>query len=75
MWKPLPPPTQLLPSLYHLSDGGAAGAGGAIQEQLESMAGEVARVVEEQLQVRRSESRWVLGRSAEAGPVCRPRWR
>lgn len=39
------------------------------------MAGEVARVVEEQLQVRRSESRRVLGRPAEAGPVCRPRWR
>ncbi|XP_022613140.1 F-actin-uncapping protein LRRC16A-like, partial [Seriola dumerili] len=41
----------LLPNLYHLRSGGARGACvGAIQDKLESMAGEVARVMEEQLQ-------------------------
>lgn len=50
-------PMQLLPSLYHLRGCGATAVwGGAIQEQLESMAGEVARVVEEQLQVRAPQS-------------------
>lgn len=53
------PTTQLLPSLYQLGGGGAPGAcGAAIQAQLESMASELARVVEEQLQVR------AAGRSA-----------
>lgn len=46
---------QLLPSLYRLSGGGSRGACiGAIQDKLESMAGEVAAVMEEQLQVRTS---------------------
>ncbi|GLD59505.1 F-actin-uncapping protein LRRC16A-like protein [Lates japonicus] len=41
----------LLPNLYHLRSGGARGACvGAIQDKLESMAGEVARVMDEQLQ-------------------------
>ncbi|XP_071355710.1 F-actin-uncapping protein LRRC16A isoform X2 [Trachinotus anak] len=41
----------LLPNLYHLGRGRAKGACfGAIQDKLESMAGEVARVMEEQLQ-------------------------
>lgn len=44
---------QLLPNLYHLRSSGARGACvGAIQDKLESMAGEVARVMDEQLQVR-----------------------
>lgn len=43
---------QLLPNLYHLRSGGSKGACvGAIQDKLESMAGEVARVMDEQLQV------------------------
>lgn len=47
-----PPSLQLLPNLYHLRSGGSRGACvGAIQDKLESMAGEVARVMEEQLQV------------------------
>ncbi|XP_029919534.1 F-actin-uncapping protein LRRC16A isoform X2 [Myripristis murdjan] len=42
----------LLPNLYHLSSGGSRGpCVGAIQDKLESMAGEVARVMDEQLQV------------------------
>uniref|UniRef100_A0A3B4ZFV6 Leucine-rich repeat-containing protein 16A-like n=1 Tax=Stegastes partitus TaxID=144197 RepID=A0A3B4ZFV6_9TELE len=42
---------QLLPNLYHLRSGGSRGACvGAIQDKLESMAGEVARVMDEQLQ-------------------------
>ncbi|XP_029299531.1 F-actin-uncapping protein LRRC16A isoform X2 [Cottoperca gobio] len=41
----------LLPNLYHLKSGGSSGACvGAIQDKLESMAGEVARVMDEQLQ-------------------------
>ncbi|XP_069371927.1 F-actin-uncapping protein LRRC16A [Paralichthys olivaceus] len=41
----------LLPNLYHLRSGGGSGACvGAIQDKLESMAGEVARVMDEQLQ-------------------------
>ncbi|KAM8767365.1 F-actin-uncapping protein LRRC16A isoform 1-T1 [Acanthopagrus schlegelii] len=41
----------LLPNLYHLRSGGSKGACvGAIQDKLESMAGEVARVMDEQLQ-------------------------
>ncbi|XP_070841371.1 F-actin-uncapping protein LRRC16A [Chaetodon trifascialis] len=41
----------LLPNLYHLRSGGSRGACvGAIQDKLESMAGEVARVMDEQLQ-------------------------
>uniref|UniRef100_A0A3Q3GNC6 F-actin-uncapping protein LRRC16A-like n=1 Tax=Labrus bergylta TaxID=56723 RepID=A0A3Q3GNC6_9LABR len=41
----------LLPNLYHLKSGGSRGACmGAIQNKLESMAGEVARVMDEQLQ-------------------------
>nr|XP_046273541.1 F-actin-uncapping protein LRRC16A isoform X2 [Scatophagus argus] len=41
----------LLPNLYHLKSGGSKGACvGAIQDKLESMAGEVARVMDEQLQ-------------------------
>ncbi|CAB1420744.1 unnamed protein product, partial [Pleuronectes platessa] len=41
----------LLPNLYHLTSGGGRGACvGAIQDKLESMAGEVARVMDEQLQ-------------------------
>ncbi|KAM9339818.1 F-actin-uncapping protein LRRC16A [Symphorus nematophorus] len=41
----------LLPNLYHLRGGGSKGACvGAIQDKLESMAGEVARVMDEQLQ-------------------------
>ncbi|XP_074543313.1 F-actin-uncapping protein LRRC16A-like, partial [Halichoeres trimaculatus] len=41
----------LLPNLYHLRSGGSSGACvGAIQDKLESMAGEVARVMDEQLQ-------------------------
>ncbi|XP_037831643.1 F-actin-uncapping protein LRRC16A isoform X2 [Kryptolebias marmoratus] len=41
----------LLPNLYHLKSGGSKGACvGAIQDKLESMAVEVARVVDEQLQ-------------------------
>ncbi|XP_034535157.1 F-actin-uncapping protein LRRC16A-like isoform X2 [Notolabrus celidotus] len=41
----------LLPNLYHLKSGGSRGACvGAIQDKLESMAGEVARVMDEQLQ-------------------------
>lgn len=44
---------QLLPNLYHLRSSGTRGACvGAIQDKLESMAGEVARVMDEQLQVR-----------------------
>ncbi|KAL7381996.1 hypothetical protein ABVT39_014722 [Epinephelus coioides] len=41
----------LLPNLYHLKSSGSSGACvGAIQDKLESMAGEVARVMDEQLQ-------------------------
>ncbi|XP_075305936.1 F-actin-uncapping protein LRRC16A isoform X2 [Odontesthes bonariensis] len=41
----------LLPNLYHLRSGGSRGACvGAIQDKLESMAGEVASVLDEQLQ-------------------------
>uniref|UniRef100_A0A673BCI2 CARMIL C-terminal domain-containing protein n=1 Tax=Sphaeramia orbicularis TaxID=375764 RepID=A0A673BCI2_9TELE len=40
----------LLPNLYHLRSGGGAFVG-AIQDKLESMAGEVASVVDEQLQL------------------------
>ncbi|KAF0024148.1 hypothetical protein F2P81_022950 [Scophthalmus maximus] len=41
----------LLPNLYHLRSGGGRGACvGAIQDKLESMAGEVSRVMDEQLQ-------------------------
>ncbi|KAI3358213.1 hypothetical protein L3Q82_003211 [Scortum barcoo] len=41
----------LLPNLYHLKSGGSKGACvGAIQDKLESMAGEVSRVMDEQLQ-------------------------
>uniref|UniRef100_A0A8C4IBF9 Leucine-rich repeat-containing protein 16A n=1 Tax=Dicentrarchus labrax TaxID=13489 RepID=A0A8C4IBF9_DICLA len=41
----------LLPNLYHLKSVGSKGACvGAIQDKLESMAGEVARVMDEQLQ-------------------------
>lgn len=47
---------QLLPNLYHLGGASWAGANGSlsnpIQETLESMAGEVTRVVDEQLKVR-----------------------
>lgn len=44
---------QLLPILYHLRSGLSGGmCVGAIQDKLESMAGEVAQVMEEQLQVR-----------------------
>lgn len=47
---------QLLPNLYHVGSTSWAGAGGLlsspIQETLESMAGEVTRVVDEQLKVR-----------------------
>lgn len=46
---------QLLPNLYHVGGASWAGAGGLssspIQETLESMAGEVTRVVDEQLKV------------------------
>lgn len=43
---------QLLPNLYHLRSGVSRGACvGAIQDKLESMAGEVAQVMDEQLQV------------------------
>lgn len=46
---------QLLPNLYHLGGAAWAGANGSlsnpIQETLESMAGEVTRVVDEQLKV------------------------
>lgn len=46
---------QLLPNLYHVGGASWAGAGGSlsspIQETLESMAGEVTRVVDEQLKV------------------------
>ncbi|KAF3706977.1 F-actin-uncapping protein LRRC16A [Channa argus] len=42
---------RLLPNLYHLKNGGSQGAFVcAIQEKLESMAGEVAKVMDEQLQ-------------------------
>ncbi|XP_056876162.1 F-actin-uncapping protein LRRC16A-like isoform X3 [Takifugu flavidus] len=42
----------LLPSLYHLGSGLSGGmCTGAIQDKLESMAGEVAQVMEEQLQM------------------------
>ncbi|XP_030268342.1 F-actin-uncapping protein LRRC16A isoform X2 [Sparus aurata] len=42
----------LLPNLYHLRSGGSKGACvGAIQDKLESMAGEVATVMDEQLQM------------------------
>lgn len=45
----------LLPNLYHLKGGPGGGAGGpcisAIQEKLQATAGEVAAVVEQQLQV------------------------
>ncbi|KAK5910755.1 hypothetical protein CgunFtcFv8_004991 [Champsocephalus gunnari] len=41
----------LLPNLYHLRSGGSSGVCvGAIQDTLESMAGEVSRVMDEQLQ-------------------------
>lgn len=47
---------QLLPNLYHLGGASWAGVNGSlsnpIQETLESMAGEVTRVVDEQLKVR-----------------------
>lgn len=47
---------QLLPNLYHVGGASWAGATGLmsspIQETLESMAGEVTRVVDEQLKVR-----------------------
>lgn len=50
---------QLLPSLYHLKSGLSGGmCTGAIQDKLESMAGEVAQVMEEQLQVRAGTGRW-----------------
>lgn len=46
---------QLLPNLYHVGGASWAGAGSSlsspIQETLESMAGEVTRVVDEQLKV------------------------
>lgn len=49
------PVLQLLPNLYHLGGASWAGANGSlsnpIQETLESMAGEVTRVVDEQLKV------------------------
>ena len=53
---PLPPAcAQLLPNLYHLGVASREEVNGAsvgpIQEKLESMAGEVARVMDEQLQV------------------------
>uniref|UniRef100_G3P558 Capping protein regulator and myosin 1 linker 1 n=1 Tax=Gasterosteus aculeatus aculeatus TaxID=481459 RepID=G3P558_GASAC len=42
---------KLLPNLHYLKSGGSSGACvGAIQDKLESMAGEVARVMDEQLQ-------------------------
>lgn len=45
----------LLPNLYHLNGGAGGAAGGpcisAIQEKLQATAGEVAAVVEQQLQV------------------------
>ncbi|KAF3834341.1 hypothetical protein F7725_025545 [Dissostichus mawsoni] len=42
----------LLPNLYHLRSGGSSGeCVGAIQDKLESMAGEVSRVMDEQLQM------------------------
>lgn len=47
MWSYLSSP-QLLPNLYHLR---SRGSRGAIEDKLESMAGEVARVMDEQLQV------------------------
>lgn len=54
-----PPPLQLLPSLYHLRSGLSGGmCTGAIQDKLESMAGEVAQVMEEQLQVRAGAGWW-----------------
>ena len=47
--------SQLLPNLYHVGSTSWAGASGLlsspIQETLESMAGEVTRVVDEQLKV------------------------
>lgn len=45
--------SQLLPNLYHLKSAGSTGTCvGAIQDKLESMAGEVAAVMDDQLQVR-----------------------
>lgn len=43
---------QLLPNLYHLKSSGSRGpCVGAIQDKLESVAGEVAQVMDQQLQV------------------------
>lgn len=45
--------SQLLPNLYHLKSAGSTDTCvGAIQDKLESMAGEVAAVMDDQLQVR-----------------------
>ncbi|XP_068567524.1 F-actin-uncapping protein LRRC16A isoform X2 [Cebidichthys violaceus] len=41
---------KLLPNLHYLKSGGSGACVGAIQDKLESMAGEVARVMDEQLQ-------------------------
>lgn len=44
--------SQLLPNLYHLKSAGSTGTCvGAIQDKLESMAGEIAAVMDDQLQV------------------------
>lgn len=45
--------SQLLPNLYHLKSAGSTGTCvGAIQDKLQSMAGEIAAVMDDQLQVR-----------------------
>lgn len=72
---PRPPPSpQLLPSLYHLKGGLSGGTcTGAIQDKLESMAGEVAQVLEEQLQVPAGTGWWRSSSDARLSAVsmCR----
>lgn len=66
---------QLLPSLYRLSSGGSRGACvGAIQDKLESMAGEVAQVMEEQLQVRTSMMDRTMATSSLKQSLLQHRW-
>lgn len=56
---PLPVSTQLLPNLYHLGSAAreevSSSSVGPIQEKLESMAGEVTTVMDQQLQVKKWE--------------------
>lgn len=64
IYAPPPPHTQLLPNLYHLGSAAReelnSSSVGPIQEKLESMAGEVTMVLDQQLQVERTHIKIVL---------------